>query len=396
MTLELSEHQKEAVKKLGNGKILVGGVGTGKSRVAVGYYMSLPEPRPDVYVFTTAKKRDDLDWDGEFAAVGVGKKVSVSGLLTVDSWNNIGKYKEINNAFIICDEQRLVGSGAWARAFIGMARSNRWIMLSATPGDTWLDYIPVFIANGFYKNRTQFKLEHVVYSSWSKFPKVERYLGEQKLIRLRDEICVEMPYTRSTTRRFIFFDCEYDDTTYQTILKKRWNPFRDAPVRSLGELFYSLRRVCNSDESRLKGLLRVLKEHPRAIVFYCHTHELLKLKEGLDAARIPYSEWNGRIHQDILDGDRWVYLVQYTAGAEGWNCITTDTMVFYSLQYSYKLFEQAQGRIDRLNTTYEILNYYIFRSKASIDRAIWASLEGKRTFQERQFAADQDIPLIAS
>ena len=387
--VKLYPHQKKAVRQLKNGSILWGGVGSGKSITAIAYYME-NEAQKDIYVITTAKKRDALDWEQEAIKYGIGtqKDATVAGVLKVDSWNNITKYKEVENAFFIFDEQRLVGSGTWARSFIQIARKNRWILLSATPGDTWLDYIPVFVANGFYANRTAFKREHVVYSSYSKFPKVDRYLGTGKLIRLRDQILVEMPYVKHTTRKVEHVEVDYDDEKMEKATKHRWHIWEDRPIRDVSELFHVMRKIVNTDESRLNALRSLLKKHPKIIVFYNFDYELEILRTLGDEFVV--AEWNGHKHQPIPITDSWVYLVQYAAGSEGWNCTITDTMVFYSLTYSYKMFHQAHGRIDRLNTSFYELKYYIFLSKSIIDNAIWRSLKQKKNFNESNFMAKKD------
>lgn len=383
--MELYPHQEKALNNLGNGKILWGGVGTGKSRVAVAYYLKKESTR-DVYVFTTAKKRDALDWEREFAAYGIGKarNATVAGVLTVDSWNNLGKYSSVQGAFIIFDEQRLVGSGAWVKAFLKLAQDNRWILLSATPGDTWLDYIPVFVANGFYRNRTQFKEEHVVYSPFSKFPKVLRYNGEGKLLRLKRQLLVEMSYVRRTRRIEEVVEVDYDKEKFAEVWEKRWNPYKEQPVRDIAELCAVARKVVNSDSSRFLALRELYGRHKRLLVFYNFNYELEILREMADEAVL--AEWNGHKHEEIPDSDSWIYLVQYVAGAEGWNCVATDAMVFYSQNYSYKIWEQAKGRIDRLNTPYTDLHYYSLISRSPIDVMIKKALRSKRNFNERDLS----------
>lgn len=382
--MDLRPHQKLALAQLDNGMILWGGVGSGKSRVAVHYYLEKEAPK-DIYVITTAKKRDSLDWTREFAAVAVGfhADATIAGILHVDSWNNIDKYADVEMAFFIFDEQRLVGSGKWVKAFLKIAKKNNWILLSATPGDTWLDYIPVFVANGFYKNRTEFKREHVVYKPFSKFPKVERYLGEAKLVRLRNQIQLHMPYPKLTVRHSIIREVEYNKELLDEVIKKRWNIYKNAPIRDIAELFLVMRRVVNSDPSRVRELRELLSSNPKIIVFYNFDYELDILRRLQDVTAV--REWNGHRHEDIPQEDSWAYLVQYVAGSEGWNCIETDTSVFYSLTYSYKHWEQAHGRIDRINTNYIDLYYYVLKSKSVVDGAIWRSLKSKQNFNVGKF-----------
>ena len=387
MVLDLRGHQQDALDEMFNGCILYGGVGSGKSRVAVAYYEKV-EADADVFVITTARKRDSLDWESEFVRIGIGREIgaTVGGRLIVDSWNNISKYTDIKDAFFIFDEQRLVGSGIWTKSFIRIAKSNRWILLSATPGDTWLDYIPVFLAHGFYKNRTDFKLQHVVYSHYSKFPKVERYQNVGKLVRQRNQLLVHMPYERHTTRSLEIIPVEFDRELFERVLKKRWHVYEERPLRDVAELFSVMRKVVNSDPSRIASIQSLMQTRPRLIVFYNFDYELEGLRSIASSTTREIAEWNGHKHQEVPSSDEWLYLVQYTAGAEAWNCTATDTEVFYSLNYSYKIWEQAMGRIDRMDTPYKFLYYKILKSKSVIDDAVWAAVATKQTFTESSIA----------
>lgn len=407
--VELYPHQEKAVKELHNGSILCGGMGSGKSLTAAAYYMEnyvkLGEPI-DVVVITTAKKRDSFDWQSDFAKFGVSAERSIiAGSLTVDSWNNLGRYRDVEGSFFVFDEQRVVGSGKWTKDFIQIARRNRWILLSATPGDNWLDFIPVFIANGFYKNRTEFLREHVIFSRFSKFPKVERYIGVGKLVRLRNQILVDMPDLRHTTWIERDVEVSYDQELFAKVVKDRWHVYENRPLRDVAELFLVMRKVVNSDISRSLSVASLLKEHPRAIVFYNYDYELTSLRAlgtvltenslkgssasssstGNGSTSFTVAEWNGHKHQPIPTTDSWLYLVQYQAGSEGWNCVSTDTTIFYSLTYSYKNWHQAHGRTDRLNTPYFDLYYYSLVSDSMIDKAIRKALGGKKNFNEKKF-----------
>ena len=398
--IQLYDYQKDAVKRMKNGCILCGGVGSGKSLTSLAYYFKqqggyfepyqkMKNPK-DLYIITTARKRDTLEWEGELANFGLSTDTKSNGYanrVVVDSWNNIKKYKEVQDAFFIFDEQRVVGSGAWVKTFLHIARRNEWILLSATPGDTWSDYIPVFIANGFYKNKTEFTREHVVYSRFTKFPKIDRYLNTGRLIRLRNSILVDMDFKRQTVSHHEDIYVKYDVSKYKDASKLRWDPFKNEPIRDASGLCYVWRRIVNEDESRQVALLELFEKHPKMIVFYNFDYELDILRGLFDGIRgVQVAEWNGHKHQPIPDGSAsWVYLVQYAAGNEGWNCIKTDTIVFYSQNYSYKVMTQAAGRIDRLNTPYTDLYYYHLKSRSGIDLAISKALREKRNFNEGKF-----------
>lgn len=399
--IELYPYQRTAVERMKNGCILCGGVGSGKSRTALAYYYirnggvldtegyeKMQDPPKDLYIITTARKRDTLEWEGEMCPflLSTDKETNLySNTVIVDSWNNIKKYAEIKGAFFIFDEQRVVGSGEWVKAFLKIAKGNEWILLSATPGDTWMDYIPVFIANGFYRNRTEFNREHVIFKRFSKFPQVDRYLNTGRLIRLRNRILIPMKFERETVAHHEDVYTEYDTFLYKNILKNRWNVWEDKPLQNAAEYCYALRKVVNGSEARLLELLKLLKNHPRAIIFYNFDYELELLKHILAQYEFDIAEWNGHKHQPIPESQHWVYLVQYNAGAEGWNCITTDTIIFYSQNYSYKVMVQAAGRIDRLNTPYKDLYYYHLKSRSSIDLAISRALSSKKKFNETKF-----------
>lgn len=401
MIIKLYEHQIKALQKMKNGCILNGGVGSGKSITSLAYYYTLEggkiggkkhtkmrNPR-DLYIITTARKRDTLEWEGELAPFCLSTHPEVNGYsnkVVVDSWNNIRKYEDVKNAFFIFDEQRVVGSGAWVKSFLKITKYNEWILLSGTPGDTWTDYIPVFIANGFYRNRTEFLQEHVVYSRFSKYPKIDRYLNTMRLERLRRNVLVNMDFDRPTTSHHEDVFVKYDISTYKDMMKNRWNIWENKPFKNASELCYSLRKVVNSDESRLVSVLELFEKHPRVIIFYNFDYELELLKSLYYGEDVEVAEWNGHKHQPIPECESWVYLVQYNAGAEGWNCIKTDTIIFYSQNYSYKVMVQSSGRIDRLNTPYTDLYYYHLKSRSGIDLAISRALKDKKKFNEGKFA----------
>lgn len=378
MVTKLYSHQEEALGLLRSGKVLVGGVGSGKSRVGASWALSQADVGK-IIVITTARKRDSLEWEGEFAVFGADLNK-----LTIDSWNNIRKYQSLCDHVFIFDEQRVVGSGAWVKSFLKIVKHNQWILLSATPGDVWLDYVPLFIANGYYKNRTEFAERHIVWDRFAKYPKVKRYLDTGLLEARRRKILVPMPAERHTRRNRSYIPMDYNEAMYESIAKKRVDPWTEEPYRNAAGVCYGLRKCVNSDRSRVDHIRLVAHKRKKLIVFYNFNYErdiLLELRDEFNVA-----EWNGHNHESIPSTDSWVYLVQYTAGAEGWNCVETDTIVFYSLNYSWKVLEQAEGRIDRINTPFTDLHYFYFISESGIDSAIREAVRKKGIFNERMFA----------
>ncbi len=402
--MKLYEHQKAVIGKIKNGSILCGGVGSGKSLTSLIYYYLIvcggrlrlndigefgSVKRPyDLYIITTAKKRDSKEWEQEAAKIGLFKDFRLNPnktFLVIDSWNNIGKYIDVRNSFFIFDEQRVIGNGAWTKAFNKITKFNKWILLTATPGDVWTDYIPTFIANGFYKNRSEFSREHLIFNPRVQFPQIIGYRNERRLEEHRNDILVIMDYKKNTIAHDEIIKVDYDEELYSVGFKDRWNPYTNEPVQEVSGLCYLLRRIVNSDLKRMYALEQLLKKHSKVIIFYNFNFELDLFRELLERLKIIYAEWNGRKHQEIPRADKWVYLVHYAAGAEGWNCIETNVIIFYSPSYSYKTMIQAAGRIDRLNTTYRDLYYYHLRSDAPIEKAIVKCLKNKKDFNEKRW-----------
>lgn len=399
--IKLYDYQLDAVKRMKNGCILCGGVGSGKSFTSLAYYYlqnggklngsnykRMNKCPKDLYIITTARKRDTKEWEGELCPFLLSPHKDVNhynNKVVIDSWNNIKKYADVTNAFFIFDEQRVVGSGTWVKTFLKIAKKNKWILLSATPGDTWSDYIPVFIANGFYKNRTAFTREHIVYKRFSKFPQIDFYLNTGKLIKYRNQILVNMDFKRTTVSHHEDIFVNYDIKTYKEVTKNRWDPYRNAPIENASGLCYVWRKIVNTDESRQQSVLEIFEKHPRVIIFYNFDYELDILLSMYYGEGVEIAQWNGHAHEPIPKSKSWVYLVQYAAGCEGWNCVKTDTIIFYSQNYSYKVMHQASGRIDRLNTPYKDLYYYHLKSRSGIDTAISRALKQKKNFNENRY-----------
>lgn len=396
----LFKHQQIAINQLKSGSILCGGVGSGKSRASLAYYfykecsgvwdsdepfMNCPK---NLYIITTARKRDTLEWDAELAPWMLSRHLDsciYNVTVVVDSWNNISKYCNVCGAFFIFDEQRLVGSGKWVKSFYQIAKKNRWILLSATPGDTWSDYIPVFVANGFYKNKTDFCRQHIVYNTFLSFPKIDHYIQCQKLINLRCMILVTMNFIRETEMTHKNYEADYDRALYKQVIRDRWDPYLNEPLSNASRYCQVLRRICNSSKERIAVTETIIENNPRLIIFYNYDYELEILRDICKRLGVTYAEWNGHKHMEIPKSGNWVYLVQYTAGAEGWNCIETNTILFYSPSYSYKVMTQAAGRIDRLNTPYNKLYCYRITTCSPIEQKINECLRQKKDFNEKEF-----------
>ena len=395
--VRLFPYQVEVLDKIHNGSILVGGVGSGKSLTSLAYYYiknggkihngelysEMKNPK-DLYIITTAMKRDTLEWEEELCKLLLSTNPEVNGYsnkVIVDSWNNIKKYKEVKNSFFIFDEQRVVGYGTWAKSFLQIAKYNNWILLTATPGDTWSDYIPVFIANGFYRNKTEFSRQHIMYKRFSSYPVIERYVDTKILEYYKRKILIEMDYQTEAIIHDIDIWCDLNKELYRETVKNRYDFENDKPIESVSEMCYLMRKITNSDKSRLLAVDNILKSKSKVIIFYNFDYELYAIKEYFQD-KIPIAERNGHKHERIPEKKSWIYLVQYMSGAEGWNCIETDTIIFYSQTYSYRTLVQSKGRIDRLTSPFKDLYYYHLKSKASIDVSIGRALASKKKFNE--------------
>lgn len=400
MLNKLFPHQKKAVSELKTGSILWGGVGSGKSLTALAYFyvvecggqmepeLTLMKNPKDLYIITTPRKRDELDWHGEIANFGLSyiREESLQNVqVTIDSWNNIGKYKEIKDAFFIFDEQRLVGYGPWVKSFLKIAKHNKWILLSATPGDTWMEFLPVFIANGYYKNKSDFTTQHVVYNTYTKYPKIDRYVDVDKLEQLKRKVLVKMDYVKKTVDHITQITVPFNEKKFDRIYEDRWNPFKNRPIQGAGEACYAMRQVVNSDPSRLEVVIQLLEKHKKLIIFYNFDYELDILRRLNDILDIPVAEYNGHLHEPVPQGDSWIYLAQYLAAGEAWECTETNAIVLYSRNYSYKQTKQAMGRIDRQNTPFQNLYYYFLTSNSRIDQGIAKAYGAKKNFNEVKF-----------
>ena len=198
-----------------------------------------------------------------------------------------------------------------------------------------------------------------------------------------------MEYSTKTVKHKEYITVPYDRELYKYVNMERKDPYNDyIPIMNAGGLCYLLRKVVNSDPSRLMAVKSILDFKKKVIVFYNFNYELDLLRNYDWGDDVVVAEWNGHAHQEIPDSDKWLYLVQYTSGSEGWNCIKTDTTIFFSQNYSYRTVAQASGRINRVNTPFKDLYYYHLKSNSQIDRAIFAALSKKQNFNERQFVRD--------
>lgn len=374
--ISMYEYQLEAIDKLQSGMILWGNVGSGKSRTSL-YFYCKNYSNKKLLIITTAQKRNNGEWLEECKVFGL-KPI-------IDSWNNIRKYEKYENCFIIFDEDHLTGYGAWSKTFIKMAKCNDWLVLTGTPGDNYSEFMTVFIAKGWYKNKRDFEENHVIYSRYSKYPKVDRYINQGLLEKHRRDILVKMFVEKRPRVHKEIVITQYDISKYKKAYKEKRDE-NNKPFKNATAFCLYLRKICNEDESKIVKVRELLLKHNKVIIFYNYIYEkeiLLKLLKTMKTFNV--GEYNGQHHDDIPIGERWAYLCQYTAASEGWNCLLCDTMIFFSMSYSYKAMEQAAGRINRVNTPYKDLYYYYLRTTSGIDLSINRALSTKRNFNESTF-----------
>lgn len=376
---KLRPAQRDAVDRMHDGCVLLGRTGSGKTMTALGYWLKV-HAQQDLYVVTTPAKRDAMEWEGDSAKLGQYLPPE-----RVVSWNKIKDFEYLESAFVVFDEQRVSGSGKWVKSFLKIAKSNDWILLSATPGDVWIDWLPLFIANGFYRTRTQFTDRHVIWDPHTRYPRIKRYIEEDRLERCQEAICVYLASPNPISRMVHDELVSYDSRKYAEVTRKRWNPFEVRPMMDAGELCRVQRRIVLENVCREEALERLLKGHPRALVFYSYNYELEAIKAVCERLGRSYGQRNGHRHDPVpVSKEPWVYIVQYQS-ADAWNCISTNIAILYSLPYSWRQQEQAMGRIDRMNTPFDELHYYRLMTDSTIDNAILACLDRKETFNERVY-----------
>ena len=397
----LKPEQQEAVDKLQSGNILVAGTGAGKSRTGLYWYFKenggafigdeykpMTDPK-DLYIITTAEKRNTHDWDKEMSLYLLSTNPEANhyqNKVVVNSWQQISKYKTVSGAYFLFDEDHLTGTGEWVKSFLKIAKNNKWIILTATPGDKYEDYGPVFVANGYFSSISEFKQRHIIYDYRPGWPRFVKCVGTARLDRLKQRIIVRMNYEHKVEVHSTDILCDYDTVLYKTVVRQRWNPYENKPIENASQYCYCLRRITNLDESRVEACKEIVNQRNRVIIFYNHDPELYLLREVDFGPDVAIAELNGHKHEAIPDTPRWVYLVNYAAGAEAWECTKTDTVIFYSQNYSYKTMVQAAGRIDRRNTPFSDLYYYHLKSRAPIDLAIEQCIKAKKKFNENTFA----------
>lgn len=376
---KLRPAQRDAVDRMHDGCVLLGRTGSGKTMTALGYWLKV-HAQQDLYVVTTPAKRDAMEWEGDSAKLGQYLPPE-----RVVSWNKIKDFEYLESAFVVFDEQRVSGSGKWVKSFLKIAKRNDWILLSATPGDVWIDWLPLFIANGFYRTRTQFTDRHVIWDPHTRYPRIKRYIEEDRLERCQEAICVYLASPNPISRMVHDELVSYDSRKYAEVTRKRWNPFEVRPMMDAGELCRVQRRIVLENVCREEALERLLKGHPRALVFYSYNYELEAIKAVCERLGRSYGQRNGHRHDPVpVSKEPWVYIVQYQS-ADAWNCISTNIAILYSLPYSWRQQEQAMGRIDRMNTPFDELHYYRLMTDSTIDNAILACLDRKETFNERVY-----------
>ena len=199
-------------------------------------------------------------------------------------------------------------------------------------------------------------------------------------MRNRRQILVPMVYKKVTERKRQLIYSEYNTDNYHKIMKERWNIFEDKPIENASELLQIIRKTVATDPDRKLNAKIMMDAHDRLIIFYNYNYERDVLIEIAEELGKEYFEWNGHAHEDIPDQEQWLYFVQYTAGAEGWNCISTNVIMFYSVNYSFRYMEQAEGRIDRINTPYNVLEYYYLTSHSQIEKDILSTVNRKKNF----------------
>lgn len=390
--ITLRSYQQDAVEALLNGKhIVVASCGVGKGFISLEWARGTK--KSNVLVITQASKVKSNDFVEE-AKLLDEKWYNSQSSFTVVSWNSLAKWLKEHQSenfadyAIIADEiQRIKNySTGMGKSFLKIASHTKcWAGFTATPGESWIQMMPYFVACGFVKHKTDFTNKFCVTQSFKGYIEIIGYNHEEVLNKWWSGITY-FPDTKemekqlpSETHKVVHFKAP---TGYAKVLKTKTRLDTDEFIDTSMAMCHYLRQLCCSKEKVewLKEFVESLDTS--CVVFYTYIEEGEKIKEALKGVKI--WEINGKKH-DIPTADTIgkhdVVLAQWESGSASLNLQFMNYWVSFSPCYSLTTSCQSRGRIKRIGQTKPMFYYYL-KTDHTIENDIYKALKEKRDFSE--------------
>lgn len=393
----LYDSQEEVIQEIeGNSKILELGTGSGKTLISLQEYLDHHSQHPLLIICPNSKFREG-GWDREVAVIEkhYGVKIDYEVIPYSHLWtkrkvpkkptyktnDKLGDYK---GRFIIFDEIHFVKNPTSERgktAQLLIKNSKGFLGLSATPlSNGWEDSMNYFIMFGMAKNKTSFIREYA--SGLDHYYKPYGWKGDllspmwEAISIFRDKH--DMTDLPKLTLQDVYFK---KSTRYSKILKDRI--CEDIVYDTVPKLYAGLRQYANLKHKGeyLNELLEGTSEN--VVVFYNFNTELDEIMKAIPKGKKVFIA-NGKGYS-IPQKGKWgnvknsVSVVQYQSGGTGIEMQYAYTVVFFSPTYSYQDYEQSMGRVYRTGQE-ENVTAYLFKTRGTVETAIWKSLEKKKDF----------------
>lgn len=394
---KLYPKQLEILKQIKDYSLLPLGTATGKTLIALHYYINNHLDKPLVIYCPLAKYLEG-GWVSEFNSLK-SKYNLITKDITVVPYSQINKYAVADNSFVILDEAHYVKNpmAKRSKAIREILNNKPFIMLSATPGTKVEDYCHYLMLWNKFKYKTHFENEFLIKDSLMlgsrKIPVVKGYknldkfssiLKQHSTSRLTVNDIVELP-------ELILKDVsltpskEYKDIKKNRILKL------DNDVILLDtqiKLCTYLRQYVSPKEkiSHLEDIVSECKQlNENLLIFYNFKSELREIEK---IVKIDYLI-NGDVKifpskEDFKNLNSKITVVQIRAGGTGIELQYNSQVLFYSPTYSYQDYEQALGRAYRPGQNKKVL-VRRFNTINTIEADVWEAIKNKKDFDEKMW-----------
>lgn len=418
--MNLYQFQKDYLRNLPGKFIFAADTGTGKSYMALEHFRHIVHTRVPLLILGPAAKMRTGDWQRaveevwpdpderpdvsyysyeKFTRNPTTKEYAKNG--------NRGVWREwaalpMASFAVICDEAHRMAnptSGTGKAMFEVSKRAGFFIGLTATPlPNGWISAANYFKVFGFTRNITEFKKRYCEIQTFKGFPEITGYYHEEELKSqwnlisrpLRKEDAIDLPAIVSVPVRVP------TPPAYTEVTKSHM--FGDKVLDNPSAYLHALRQ--STLESKLPWLDQFVEGvSSNIVIFYNYVSEreavLAMLKKNHKERQV--FRVDGEVHGLPQRGDwdtlkRTITLAQYQSGSTGVEMTYADTIVFLSPTYSYTLYHQSVGRIERIGQEAKMTLYKVC-APATVERDIWLAIKRKTNFSEEMWIKE-NLPKI--